>query len=93
MQPNLRRTGRGLARGLARLRSIVSRPAFQVAALLAGLVMFYWPMLAGEAAWSGPQLFHYLFGAWAVLVVLLMLIGWGQPPAERRGPPGPDRPE
>jgi hypothetical protein len=88
MQPNIRRASRGLARGLARLGGVASRPAFQAAVLLAGLVLFYWPMLADQPGWTGRGLYLYLFAAWAAVVALSMLIGAAQPPAGR----GPGRP-
>jgi hypothetical protein len=55
-----------------------------IAAFLLGLVLFNFPLLAVvEAAesWFGlPPLVVYLFGAWGLLILLLVLVVEGRSP-------------
>ena len=55
---------------------VVRRPAFRIVVLLMGLVLFSWPFLT-RAAWSGPFTFAFLYLAWAVLIVLILLVSSG----------------
>lgn len=40
-----------------------------------GVLLFSWPLLSVTADKGGPGLFHYLFFAWAAILVTLIVLG------------------
>lgn len=42
----------------------------------AGVLLFNWPLLSISGDKGGESLFTYLFTVWAVIVVLLMVMGY-----------------
>ncbi len=56
-------------------RSIFSLPGFQVLLFCLFAALFNWPILSIAGRFRDQTLFYYLFLAWALLILLLLLMG------------------
>jgi hypothetical protein len=57
-----------------RLRAVFSRPAMWTLILAVGLVLFHWPYLSPAGDWDAYTIHHFIFAAWLVIILLLLLV-------------------
>ncbi|MBF0527883.1 MAG: hypothetical protein HQK55_01160 [Deltaproteobacteria bacterium] len=61
----------------SKLKQFFSRPAAWVLVAVIGLAAFCWPFWTGKEPWSARSVYIYYFVCWAVLILILALIGAG----------------
>lgn len=59
---------------IGRLRRMFAQPGFAVLLAVLGLIAINWPFLALAHAAGELAVFGYLFGVWALMVLLAFLI-------------------
>ncbi|NJB67164.1 hypothetical protein GGQ74_000804 [Desulfobaculum xiamenense] len=72
-----------------KLRRILAGTEFHILVFALACLVFSWPLVTLADVPGGPHLYIYLYGFWALLVILLCAMGWaGFPEEEPPDDPG-----
>lgn len=77
--------GKRSGKGTERWRAVCTRPAFWTLVCAVGLLLFVWPFIPSSHPWTAQGRYIYLFGAWAWIIVVIVVIAGNLPPF-RQGP-------
>ncbi len=77
---------------MQRDKGTLARPGFLAFVCCLGLALFCWPLLVSPDYWIQPYSFYFLFAAWGLICLLLVLVSRSLSPRLPREPGAPRLP-